>query len=164
MKEKTIFDNYVIREDGKIFKNDRKLSTNDNGRGYLVVSLTDKYGNRFCKSVHRLLAEAFIPNPKGLSDVDHIDGDRRNNSLSNLRWVSHGENIKHSYDSGRRSALGSNNARCKTEEKIVIEICEYLSAGLTAAEVRDKGYSYELVRAIKSKKNWKHISNNYSFL
>lgn len=44
-------------------------------------------------SIHRLVAEAFIPNPLGLRDVDHIDGNRSNNRVENLRWVSHKENI-----------------------------------------------------------------------
>ena len=44
-------------------------------------------------SIHRLVAEAFIPNPLGLRDVDHIDGNKSNNRVENLRWVSHKENI-----------------------------------------------------------------------
>ena len=43
-------------------------------------------------SIHRLVAEAFIPNPLGLRDVDHIDGNKSNNRVENLRWVSHKEN------------------------------------------------------------------------
>ena len=59
------------------------------GLGYLQVYLS---GIRIPQLVHRLVAEAFIPNPLGLRDVDHIDGDRTNNNLTNLRWVSHKEN------------------------------------------------------------------------
>ena len=42
--------------------------------------------------IHRLVAEAFLPNPLGLRDVDHIDGNKSNNRVENLRWVSHKEN------------------------------------------------------------------------
>ena len=59
------------------------------GLGYLQVHLS---GIHIPQLVHRLVAEAFIPNPLGLRDVDHIDGDRTNNNLTNLRWVSHKEN------------------------------------------------------------------------
>lgn len=59
------------------------------GSGYLQVGLGRI---RNTALVHRLVAEAFIPNSLGLRDVDHIDGDRTNNNLTNLRWVSHKEN------------------------------------------------------------------------
>ena len=68
----------------------------DNGNGYLVVSLNDERGNRKNFYVHRLVADAFIPNPESLPQVDHIDYDRKNNKISNLRWVTVSENALHS--------------------------------------------------------------------
>ena len=59
------------------------------GCGYLQVGLGRI---RNTALVHRLVAEAFIPNPLGLRDVDHIDGNKTNNRVENLRWVSHKEN------------------------------------------------------------------------
>ena len=56
--------------------------------GYPVVFIPYRKG---CL-IHRLVAEAFIPNPLGLRDVDHIDGNKTNNRVENLRWVSHKEN------------------------------------------------------------------------
>lgn len=60
-------------------------------------------------SIHRLIAEAFLPNPLGLRDVDHIDGNKTNNRVENLRWVSHKENCnnpntkyKHVYSSNHK--------------------------------------------------------------
>lgn len=50
--------------------------------------------------VHRIIAECFIPNPYGLPEVNHIDCNRKNNNASNLEWVSHTDNIRHSYDMG----------------------------------------------------------------
>lgn len=154
----TVFENGVI-----INKKGKELSFSDNGNGYLIISLYIN-GNRTTKALHRILAECFLENPYLFSDVDHIDGDRRNNKLSNLRWIDHGGNIKHSYDLSNRSAIGVNNARCVTTEEDVHKICELLQKGHTCVELRDVfGYTYHIVRAIKIRKNWTHISCNYSW-
>lgn len=64
--------------------------------GYVILNL-----NHFGKSVscrlHRLLAETFIPNPQNLPDVNHIDGNKSNNDISNLEWVSTRENSTHAF-------------------------------------------------------------------
>ena len=52
--------------------------------------------------VHRLVAEAFIPNPDNLREVNHIDGNRQNNHIENLEWVSHSENMIHAINTGLR--------------------------------------------------------------
>lgn len=71
--------------------------------GYLVVSIDD-YTTRTNKSgnelVHRLVAEAFLPNPHNKEFVNHIDGDKTNNSVDNLEWCTRNENMQHAYDTG----------------------------------------------------------------
>ena len=51
-------------------------------------------------SIHKLVAEAFLPNPKGLPCVNHIDGDKTNNYVDNLEWCTYSHNNKHAYDNG----------------------------------------------------------------
>lgn len=81
---KEIYVNYKINENGFVFnKYGKELSPCDNGKGYLIVGLTVE-GKRKTKAIHRLLAEAFIPNPDNLPEVNHKDANRRNNSLDNL--------------------------------------------------------------------------------
>ena len=54
----------------------------------------------YCRKVHRLVAEAFIPNPDNLKEVNHIDGNHDNNQVSNLEWITHQANVQHSFDTG----------------------------------------------------------------
>jgi hypothetical protein len=162
MRSVTIFDAYTLYEDGTVIgRTGKELKHSLNYKGYPVVGLTDNNGRAKSRPVHRLLAENFIPNPDNLSDVNHIDCDRANFNLSNLEWMSHGENIKYSYTMNKRSALGTNNARCITDEETVHQICKLLATGMSPAQVRDAGFNYIRARSIKSKRNWKHISDQY---
>lgn len=71
------------------------------------------------KTVHRLVAESFIPNPNNLPCVNHIDGDRSNNSVENLEWVSYSDNLHHAYDILKRSINSTSIKRrpCKSINK-----------------------------------------------
>lgn len=61
--------------------------------GYYNVVLR-KYGKRFSRQLHRLVAEAFIPNPQGFPVVNHKDCDRKNNIVDNLEWCTQAHNVK----------------------------------------------------------------------
>lgn len=78
----------------KILKKRKKLSPSDNGTGYKMVNFV-KNGKRYAKYVHRLVAESFLENPSNLKEVNHKDGDKSNNDISNLEWVTHQENVLH---------------------------------------------------------------------
>lgn len=71
--------------------------------GYFVVQLTKQPGEKKKKSllIHRLVAELFIPNPKNKPCVNHINGIKTDNRVSNLEWVTRAENIKKAWDNGK---------------------------------------------------------------
>lgn len=70
------------------------MSQKEHWNGYLSVHLRNKGVERRA-SVHRLVAEAFIPNPDGLRDVNHKNGIKTDNRVENLEWLSHSDNMRH---------------------------------------------------------------------
>ena len=88
----------IYRSEGRIYETAtrklRELATEETPKGYLRVYLY-KNGKRKHHKVHRLVAHAFIPNPEHKSQVNHIDGNKKNNSVTNLEWVTDEENKLH---------------------------------------------------------------------
>lgn len=73
--------------------------------------------------VHRLVAQTFIPNPDNLREVNHKDGNKLNNNIDNLEWVTSSENNKHAWNTGlhictekQRKQLSKNNQKYKSKE------------------------------------------------
>ena len=85
------YESYEISSLGRVRGKDKILKNQLAGAGYYMVSLYNK-GKR-SHTIHRLLGEAFIPNPLNLSDIDHINRIRTDNRLENLRWVSRSDNL-----------------------------------------------------------------------
>lgn len=87
---------YAVTEDGKIFscRRNKFLTTVDRGDGYIVVGLF-KDGKQKTYSVHRLVAEAYIPNPNNYPDVNHIDEIKHHNWVDNLEWCTRKYNMNH---------------------------------------------------------------------
>lgn len=77
----------------------RRLIGGSTLAGYRSVSLRHA-GKQAQKLTHRLVAEAFLPNPEQLPQVNHIDGDKKNNAVTNLEWVTPSQNMKHAYAIG----------------------------------------------------------------
>ncbi len=67
---------------------------------YYIVTLVDDSGIRRNRPIHRLMCETFLPNPDNKKHVNHIDGDKLNNTLSNLEWATEQENTQHAVDTG----------------------------------------------------------------
>jgi len=103
MKEIVEFKGYSITEDGRVWSHKRNkfLSTRvEKNTGYTQITFNLSTDKRVTRNIHRLLAIAYIDNPENKSDVNHIDGNKLNNKLSNLEWVTRSENLKHAYALG----------------------------------------------------------------
>ena len=118
------YPNYFINENGEVksIYVSKLLKPRTAGRGYYCYQLRNENGKKN-EYVHRLVATTFIPNPHNLPQVDHIDGNKANNHVSNLRWVDNRTNMlsygfeirnKNSFDSCSVPIM----AKSETEEII----------------------------------------------
>ena len=101
------FKYFDITKEGVIInlKTNRKCKGGIGGNGYLTFNtkINNKYYNW---SIHRLIAIKYIPNPNNYPVINHIDGNKLNNSIDNLEWCTHSDNIKHAYDTGLKKPSG----------------------------------------------------------
>lgn len=148
------FEDYVISNQGEIFfkgktcitANGRKRTYKShivkqavNSSNYKKVSLR-KDGVMYNKYVHRLIAENFIPNPHNLPMVNHKDGNKWNNNISNLEWVTASENAQHAHTQGLANITSYNRYRVgRTARRFdyveVQEILEKFAEGYTKKEI-----------------------------
>lgn len=127
-------------------------------RGYPVVFLYPFEGKRSIRFVHSLVAEHFIgKRPKGF-DVNHKDGNKTNNYFKNLEYLSHSENMLHSYKIGLQKGMsGENNPSCKINLSIARKIKEFLKKpNMSMREfARTLNIPHYIIYNIKNKNTWK---------
>lgn len=86
---------------------------------YYAVSFVDEYGVRRKSTIHRLVADSFVPNSNNYPYVNHIDGDKHNNSAENLEWVTPRENVVLAYCMGQMANKRNRSTNIKRYSKIV---------------------------------------------
>ena len=158
--------NYYATEDGKIWSeySNKFISTREDKDGYLKVRLasSDFPSGRWTASVHRLILSTFSPVPDmSKLQVNHKDGNKKNNDISNLEWVTCKENILHACKNNLRAKI---NGSAKLTPDNVRQICERLSNGDTNVNIaKDYGVHPDTIGKIRQKKSWKEISKDYTF-
>ena len=125
------------------------LKVMHNNAGYQMVN-----ASRPPQYVHRLVAETWIDNPNHYRDVNHIDGDKDNNRVENLEWVTHDQNLRHAYRTGLIKAKGTPIRIVETGEvyesqaECARRIGGYqanISACLAGRQSTHRGYHFEYV-------------------
>ena len=157
---------YIVCSDGRI------LSTKNIGRGgfrkelkqridadgYPVITVGDNK-HRTVKKVHRIIAESFIPNPDNLPEVDHIDNNKQNNDVSNLRWITGFENKSRiPFETRSMSHRHEKNGRATVTIEVVRQIREKFKLGKTIEElVIEFNSNNAIISNIVKNRTWKGI-------
>ena len=95
------YPNYEVSTQGRIrnHKRGNLMKGSDNGKGYRFVKMTNSRGRQKHCLIHRVVLSTFLPK-EGNFDVNHIDGNKYNNTLGNLEWVTKSENTRHAHSTG----------------------------------------------------------------
>lgn len=137
----------------------RILRPGSNGRGYLVLGLW-RDGNQHGFSVHSLILLTFVgPRPHG-KQINHIDGDRKNNRLENLEYCTQSENMRHRIDSLGSDLSGTRNPSAKLDPTKVRKIRELRRRGMSERKIAPMfGVSHRSINKIINRETWAHVED-----
>lgn len=172
------FSNYYCTSEGNLFtrnwKNQgvtRKMKPAPDHKGYLKTVMVDENGKHHAVRVHRVIAGAFIPNPKDKPFVNHINGVKDDNRVDNLEWATAKENTAHAIDNGLFSfsdsiksknitpKKGELNGCSKLTEKEVKEIRRKFKPRIYTRDMLACEYKVKAstIKDVVIRKSWKHI-------
>lgn len=138
-----------------------KVKTSNRG-GYLLVDLCKGSKNSKRCSVHRLVGIAFIPNPLNLPEINHKDGIKNNNRVTNLEWSTHQNNVLHAIRTGLSHPMpkkGEQHSQAKLTIKKVTEIKQLLaSKKYSQYQIAAMfGVSKSAIESIAIKRTWWNV-------
>ena len=131
------FDDYLCKEQGEIYslKTNKIMKTHNDKDGYQCLRLTIEKGKAITVKVHRLIAQTFIPNQENKPLVNHKNGNKKDNAVSNLEWCTAKENANHAIKTGLKNDSGTHNTRASCNEEVLKKIRKLISEGKTNTEI-----------------------------
>jgi hypothetical protein len=156
---------YFVSDTGVVYgkyKNSPARKTSLDRYGYEKIALCID-GKMKHTTVHRVVAETFIPNPENYKTVNHKDGNKLNNHVDNLEWCSSQQNTKHATENGLM-AKGEQIGNSNYTEKQIRQVCEMIVDGYKNNDIaKATGVTRNVVQTVRSGQTWKHISCEYDF-
>ena len=154
------YDRLVTESNGKTRTHKGRLVTlKKTGRYHGVSLFLHGAGQRYY--VHRLVAEAFIPNPDGRLEVNHKDGNKFNNCASNLEWATRSENAKHAYCMGLLNppvTKGESQHSAKLTEHDVKQIRKAFKPGMGRLLAQKYGVTPRSIYGVINGRTWQHVA------
>ena len=155
---------YDITSDGDVISlnysgtgKEKILKARADNKGYLRVVL-HKNNKPYEHKIHRLVAEAFIPKIEDKNYINHINGDKADNRIENLEWVTLSENTKHAFDTGLKSHKGEKHPQSKLKEQDIYEIFNLYYKGYKRKQIAPIfNVSHYTITDVLNRKSWKHI-------
>lgn len=157
------YSKYKATRDGRVRTNRLRkgwLTPTVDKNGYIRYYLIGDDGKRKGMYIHQIVARTYIPNTENKPQVNHIDGNKANNSIGNLEWCTHRENILHDWKMGRRKGLegesGSGSKKTVAEVEKIRQMYKYGSTQVELGKIFD--ISQPTISQIVRKVTWRNVA------
>lgn len=145
-----------------IYKEKLLISSNCNTKKYWRVKINYKNGKGVMESIHRLVAKTFIANPNNLPQVNHINGDKNNNHVNNLEWITNLDNMKHAWKTGLKKPMYEHEIGAILKREQVLKIPELLKSGYTTIKIaKEYKVSPTTITEIIAGRSWFLMSDDF---
>jgi hypothetical protein len=157
---------YEISNKGRVWSNvsDKYLAAHPNGQGYLHVLIYWPDSSRSTKKIHKLVAQHFLAKPrdKSKSQINHKDGNKLNNHVSNLEWCDGSHNTQHAYDIGLSEGRpGERHSMAKLTEREAQEILNLTThhhyRGIYSDLAESYGVGRQQIARIAKGQRWSYL-------
>ena len=151
------YDSYYLSE------NWRQLRTYLTDRGYHQVKLSSAELRPRWIRIHQLVARAFVPNPTAKPEVNHKNGDKSDNSASNLEWTTRAENVRHAFRTGlHKPQRGEQCSHAKLTKQDVFALRSLRRNGQTLVSLAKQfGVSKTAIWNVMDGRSWRHAQDRY---